>query len=375
MSTKRFGEPLDTILVFGASGHIGGPFARWVRKAHPEVRMKLATSRADKAAELGAGFPEAEVVVCSYYNSDQLSAAMRDVEAVFMVTPDFTKEIAATGNLIEAAENPGSVRHILRLIGDPPGVTLDDVPVTLRSMGDGVGAAVGHQAARRLLDESSIAVTYVNVLGYYMDGLIGHWYGDAIRNHNALSEPRRHHMFYVDPAEVGEAAARVMFRRDDLDIGKTYQFHNAVDLLDFYGVAQLLTDELGRRITYFEGPESWRKWCGPAIQQKYGDGMDEYFVEYFSWEAEMVFTIMERDIGGIAGKAARWLFEKGPRRLQNMAVKKIVSDGRDPISHDLANILGREPRSLREWVRDNKQSFAPELLRGGMDRLEIVDLP
>src|ERR1700739_250250 len=101
MPSKGFSEPLDTILVFRAAGHIGGPFAHWARKAHPEVAMRLATSRPDKAAELGARFPQAEIVVCSYYDTDQLPAAMQGVEGVFMVTPDFTEEVKATTNLID----------------------------------------------------------------------------------------------------------------------------------------------------------------------------------------------------------------------------------------------------------------------------------
>jgi uncharacterized protein YbjT (DUF2867 family) len=359
MSRKSFSEPLHTILVFGASGHIGGPLAHWTLKAHPEVTLKLATSRQDSVPELKVQFPRAEIVLCDYYDHESLQAAMENVEGVFMVTPDFTDEVAATTNLVKAAEAAQTVRHIVRLMGDPPGVTLEDVPVSLQKIGDGVGAAVGHQAARRLLDQSFIAVTYVNVLGYYMDDLIGHWYGDSIRDHNTMTEPRRHHMFYVDAAEIGEAAARVLMRRDGADIGRTLELHNAIDLLDFYGVAELLSDELRRQITYVEGPEAWRRWCGPAVERKYGEGMVDYFVEYFSWEAEMVFTIMERDLGGAAGKVARWVFEKGPRRLQNLVVDKLMAGGREPVSHDLEGVLGRKPRSLRAWVRENRASFEP----------------
>jgi hypothetical protein len=129
-------------------------------------------------------------------------------------------------------------------------------------------------------------------------------------------------------------------------------------------LAEVLTEELGRAITYIEGPGPWRRWCGPAIRQKYGDQAEHYFVEYFSWEADMVFTIMERAVGGMAGKVARWVFQKGPRRVQNLIIRKMVADGGPPISHDLEHILGRKPRSLRQWVREHKQSFAPRSTAG-----------
>lgn len=356
---NSFDQPLTRVLVFGATGHIGGPLARWATNAHPEVALRLATSRPDAEAELQAQFPHAEIVACDYYDLEGLRVAMKDVEGIFVVTPDFTDETKATTNLIQAAEAAGCVRHIVRIVGDPPGVTMDDIPPSLRSLGDGVGAVVGHQAARRLLDASPFAVTYLNIAGYYMDDLSTQWYGDGIRDENTLSEPRRHHMFYLDAAEVGEAAARVLLRRDPSDIGATYNLHNAIDVLDFYGVAELLTEELGRTITYVEGPETWQRLCGPRIRAMYGDQAVEYFTQMFIWEADMLYKIVERDVGGLAGKVARWIFEKGPRRIQNAAVAKMVKDGGDPISHDLEQLLGRKPRSLREWVRDNKQAFAP----------------
>jgi NmrA-like family len=334
--TIHFEEQLSRMLVFGATGHLGEPLARWTMSQHPEIALRLATSRPESEAALRRDFPNTEVAVCSYYQPGELRKAMDGVDGVFVVTPDFTDELTAMGNLIHAVEEASSVRHIVRLIGDPPGVTMRDVPANLRMLGEGTGAAVGHQAARELLDRGAIPVTYLNVLGYYTDDLCRHWYGNGIREHDVLSEPRRHHMFYVDPAEVGEAAARVMTRRDPTDIGATYQLHNAV-----------------------EGLAVWRRFCGPAVKHKYGDDAEDYFVEYFSWEADMVFTLIERDIGGPAGKAARWVFQKGPRRLQNVLIQRMVQAGRKPISNDLEHILGRRPRSLREWVRDHRQSLAP----------------
>ncbi|MBV9353583.1 MAG: VOC family protein [Mycobacterium sp.] len=80
---------------------------------------------------------------------------MDGVDGVCVVTPDFTDEVTAIGNLIHAAEEASSVRHIVGLIGDPPGVTMGDVPANLPLLGEGTGAAVGHQAARELLDRGS----------------------------------------------------------------------------------------------------------------------------------------------------------------------------------------------------------------------------
>ena len=69
--TRLFSNQLSRMLVFGATGHIGQPLARWTRNRYPDLALRLATSRAEQAAQLRAQFPDAEVAVCSYYEPDQ----------------------------------------------------------------------------------------------------------------------------------------------------------------------------------------------------------------------------------------------------------------------------------------------------------------
>ena len=101
-----------------------------------------------------------------------------------------------------------------------------------------------------------------------------------------------------------------------------------MDILDFYGVADLLTAELGRPIAYIEVPEAWRTWRGPAIRQLYGETAEDYFVHHFTWEADMTFTRIEREIGGAAGELARQIFESGPRRLRDTIIRNMLRRSR-----------------------------------------------
>ena len=69
----NFDKPPTRVLVFGAAGHIGGPLAHWIATHHSDVSLRLATSRPASVAELRSAFPDCEVVVCSYYQPEQLA--------------------------------------------------------------------------------------------------------------------------------------------------------------------------------------------------------------------------------------------------------------------------------------------------------------
>ena len=54
------------LLVFGASGHIGGPVARFVDRNSPEIKLRLATSTSGKLNQLKRQYPQADCVLADY---------------------------------------------------------------------------------------------------------------------------------------------------------------------------------------------------------------------------------------------------------------------------------------------------------------------
>src|SRR3546814_3654245 len=87
------------VLIFGASGHIGGPVARFMRYKGWRERLRLATSSAAKLDRLRVSFPDCETVVADYLNLDSLNDALKGVRTVFVITPDFIDEPVAMSNL------------------------------------------------------------------------------------------------------------------------------------------------------------------------------------------------------------------------------------------------------------------------------------
>ena len=357
MDTDLFSRPLKSILVFGATGHIGRPLAEYITNNSPSTQLRLATSAPNKVNELKQRFPNADIVLCSYYDQEQLNNAFQDMEGVYMITPDFTDETTATNNLVNAAKSH-QVRHIVRLMGDPPGMTLDRVPEYLRQFGGGASAAVGHTIARDILNRSQLPVTYTSIAGYYMDDLCGVWHGRGIKRGNVLVDVKCHHMPYIDPAEAGEAAARILLRRDPADIGKDYLLNNGIDLWDFHDVAKMLSKELGKPIAYQEGEAAYRRWIGPSLEDAMGDGATDFFIAYFTWEDSVLADIAKQQIGGLAGEIARLIQLKAPRWLKEFLIRPLWNKKDKNIYHaDLENILGRRPKSLTQWIQENRSLF------------------
>src|SRR3546814_8264232 len=99
---------------------------------------------------------------------------------------------------------------IVRILGNLPYTKLSDIPEKWRSVG---GTLTQHHVARAVLDGSGLPVTYLNMPAYLMDDLI-RWSG-PIRERSLFLMPfdRRHS--WVDPAEVGEAAANIIIRSEE----------------------------------------------------------------------------------------------------------------------------------------------------------------
>lgn len=122
--------------VFGANGHIGGPVARYVAANSPQTKLRLIIRVNTHRAALAAEFPDADIVVANYYDPASLEPALSTSTGLFVVTPDFLDEERAMTNLVHAA-GQSSLCHIVRLIADPPGMTMDRIPPALKRFGGG----------------------------------------------------------------------------------------------------------------------------------------------------------------------------------------------------------------------------------------------
>ena len=92
----------DSILVLGATGHLGGPFAQHIAHVAPDIRLRLATSNAGNVARLQDQYPHAEVVVVDVLDINTMVPALKDIEGVFVTTMSVLDTKRAMTNLAAA---------------------------------------------------------------------------------------------------------------------------------------------------------------------------------------------------------------------------------------------------------------------------------
>lgn len=319
--TKQDEALPQRLLVFGASGHIAGPLARYVAGRSPQTALRLVTSSAGKLAQLKADHPGAECVVASYLEPGTLDTALEGVDAVFVVTPDFLDEKLAMGNLVEAVRKAGSVRRIVRLTGDPIGIhSQEQVPRYLREWNG--GTAVQHLVAREILEASGLPVVFMNIASYFMDNFLTQ-FALPLKAARTLALPYDHRMSFVDAGDVGEACAAVLISPDHRHTGKTYNLDNGHDVLLFSDVAALLSEVLGEEVRYDGTPEKFLELNAAAVNAWVGrpDGAD-YYVRYFEWERELSTLWRKTDILPYLldrpGKTLRTWFTEHEQELKSL---------------------------------------------------------
>jgi uncharacterized protein YbjT (DUF2867 family) len=317
-------KDLESILVFGASAHIGKPLARYVTENAPGVRLRLATSSAEKSIALKREFPNAEVVVADYYDLPSMRAATEEMEGIFLVSPDFLDENIAMSIFRRAVTENNALVHAIRILADPPGVTLRRVPKEMHAFGG--GTAIQNLIAKDFLEASELPVTFLNSAGWYFDNYLS-WLAPPILKKRTLTMSSPRQVLYFDPGELGEVAARILLSDDARHIGGSYQCDNGQDLLTFEDAANMMTEVFGVKIAYDGSEEGFMREIGEPARAYWANvggfarGQDpaEYFLAY-------------------------WRFEQANEHAWRRT--------------DFAErILQRRPKTLRQWLIENRDFF------------------
>lgn len=313
-----------SILVFGASGHIGGPLAHHVREISPGTHLRLASSSENKATALRAEFPDAEVVVADLLDVTTLVPALDGMEGAFIVTPDFLDTRRGMINFIAAADKAGSLKHVIRLQGENPEVKKpDDLPEIVRGQ---YGTALSHVYARQVFEMvwDYLPVTFLNALAYYMDDFLG-MFGSGVRNSRTLAAPFDKIMTYIDTRDLGCAAANILLSGDVRDIGVTITVDNGQDYMYFSEVANLMSEVYGEKVTYDGSLATFKRENREDFTFYWGDQAEEameFCIRYFEWEQQVTNCVIPR--------------------------------------FQLEHILGRKPVTFAEWMAEHRAMMLGE---------------
>lgn len=294
----------ETILIFGAAAHIGRPLAEFLTREAPSIRLRLSTSSPEKAKVLQSSFPQADVVVASYQDQLSLVSAARGAQGVFVLTPSGTDEGPAMTNLISALKQVGDATHVIRLLGMQPESKLARIPQSIRDFGRGLPTQ--HPAAKAMLDESDLPVTYLNSGATFMDNFLGMKEG-LIRD-RCLIWPERLIPF-IDTRDIAEVAGRLFLSDNHRHIGQFHTMNNGHDILRFSDVARLMSEVWNEPISH-DGSAS-------RFMEEYahmGKVRLQYLWDFFMYEQdnEVVWSrndFVERTIGRKPTTLRAWLEE------------------------------------------------------------------
>lgn len=316
MSVPYNRKPIPrSILIFGASGTLGGPLARFLQREAPHVRLRLASSREEGCEALRRDFPGVDVVQADYYDLPTLEVAVQGMEGLFVNTTLPKDEQTAMSNLIAAVKKANCAVHIIRAgLGMQPEANEHRVPEDMRDF------IAGDRIAKRLLDESGLPVTYFNFGASFTENLLTMKAG-LIRERKLIWHNRK--VPHMDKRDIAEAAGRILLSDNHRHIGQFHTLNNGQDLLNYAQIADLMTQVWGEKIT-FEGSKE-------VVISEYMDSYGPIFPKL--WD----FFQMEQDNEEV------WALNDFMERT-----------------------LGRKPISLREWLMENKR----ELL--GLDEAPAV---
>ncbi|KAK1446604.1 hypothetical protein CCUS01_12352 [Colletotrichum cuscutae] len=271
---SSFIKPIPkSILIFGAAAHIGRPLAKFLIREAPTMKLRLATSSPGKKIQLQDTFANAEVVEANYLDVTSLSAALIDIEGVFVITPAGISEEKAMTNLVTALKQAKNILHVIRLMGVFPEISPSLIPTTL---GSG-SLPIEHPIAKRILDASGLPVTYINSGATFMDNF---WIQiKPVIAKKTLIWPE-HRVPFVDPRDIAEVAGRLFLSNNAKHIGAFHTMNNGHDWLTFREVAAMLSEVLDEPIAYDGSFEAFSEFYGPVM----GPQLVQVMWNFFKYE-------------------------------------------------------------------------------------------
>jgi uncharacterized protein YbjT (DUF2867 family) len=283
------------ILVTGAPGNVGSEVVRGLQALN--IPIRLAAFSVEAAQKAFGDDPNVEIVHFDFLDPHTYARTFDGIERLFLVRPpnlaDVPKEIAPA---LYAAKEAG-VKHF----------------VFLSLQGVEKQRMVPHYKIEQLLQSMDVTYTFLRA-SFFMQNL-STTHRDEIKNRNEIAVPvGKSKTSFIDVRDIGAVAVRALTEAGHEN--KIYTLTGR-EALDYYTVAETLTDELGRAIRY----------TNPNVLS--------FFIQQVRSGRPFGFT----------------LIMAGLYTITRFGNAKDVTD-------DVRRLLGRNPISFVEFAHDYRQSWA-----------------
>lgn len=246
---------MGKVFVTGASGNVGGYVAEYLIKGGYDVVAggtnveKLQRKFGDKVKS----------VFFDFTDSKTFSAALQDVDRVFIMRPPHLGKPEDLKLFIEALKFKGGVKLVsfLSLIG----VENNPIPP--------------HHKIEKYIEQASLTYCHIRP-SFFMQNISG-IHSFEIKHFNRIVVPVRNALTsFIDVEDIGEITAKVLSEPDKHQ-NRGYSI-TGPEAIDYYTVSKILSEELGREIIYANPKSSLAKKYWIEVR-----GLDKEYTTVMGW--------------------------------------------------------------------------------------------
>jgi uncharacterized protein YbjT (DUF2867 family) len=228
METKQ-----ESILVTGASGNIGSEIVKQLLGVAPAFSIKAAVHSRQNVKNVKDG-DRVKVIPIDYNESDTLREALKDVDKLFLLTPDVPNAAYLASNAVTEAKKAG-IRHIVKQ--SVMGANLEADVGTMRL----------HRQVEEIIEQSGIPFTFLRP-NEFMQNFIN-FHSPSIKGTNAFYIPLEDaKVSLVDVRDIAAVAVKSLID-EDRHKNKIYLI-TGPEALSYHQVAEILSNTTGRKIDY-----------------------------------------------------------------------------------------------------------------------------
>lgn len=289
----------ESILVTGASGNIGSEIVKQLLGVGPAVSIKAAVHSRQNVKKVSDG-DRVKVIPIDYNEPDTLREALKDVDKLFLLTPDVPDARDLASNAVIEAKKAG-IRHIVKQ--SVMGADLEADVDTMRL----------HRQVEEIIEQSGIPFTFLRP-NEFMQNFIN-FHSPSIKGNNAFYIPLEDaKVSLVDVRDIAAVAVKSLID-EDKHKNKTYLI-TGPEALSYHQVAEVLSNATGRKISYVNISEEEAKAAMKEI------GMSDWLINTVSELSDY--------------------FRKGKASEVSSAVEEVT---------------GRKPISFSQFARDHAEAF------------------
>jgi uncharacterized protein YbjT (DUF2867 family) len=265
------------ILVTGATGNVGGPLAQLLHAQGQPLRAAVSSPRS--ATKLPN--PNIPWAVLNFEDPETYAAAFAGVDRLFLMRPPQMADVNLSIKPVVDYAVAAGVRHI----------------VFLSLLGVEKNKVVPHAKIEELLTGGPAAYTMLRA-GFFMQNLSTTHREDIVEYDDVFVPAGKGKTAFVDTRDLAAVAARALTEAGHEN--KAYPLTGST-AIDYYEVAAVLSDVLGRTITYSDPSPLRFAW---RMRQRGGDWgyIGVMSAIYMTTRLGMAATVYP-DLAGLLGRA------------------------------------------------------------------------